>query len=183
MERYIAFLRGVNVGGNNKISMPVLKETFEENGFLNVRTYINSGNIIFSSDIQNKSKLTKQCETIIVDKFNTYISVLVLSPNELSDILSNAPDWWDSGDQERYNSIIFVIPPTTADEVYAVIGEAKPDYEQVEIYKNVIFWSFKRNYRSKTQWGKTGNTSFKNKITVRNANTARKLLKLAEKSE
>lgn len=183
MEKYIALLRGVNVSGKNKISMPALKLAFEENGFLNVRTYINSGNVIFSSDIQNRSEITNQCETIIVDKFNAHIPVLVLSPNELSDILENAPDWWDTEDKEIYDNTIFVIPPTTAGEVYDVIGEAKPEYEQVENYQNVIFWSFTRKYYSKTQWIKTASTSINNKVTIRNANTTRKLLELAEKSE
>lgn len=50
MGKYIASLRGINVGGKNKVSMPALKELFEQNGFDNVITYINSGNIIFSCD-------------------------------------------------------------------------------------------------------------------------------------
>lgn len=50
MGKYIASLHGINAGGKNKVSMPALKELFEQNGFDNVITYINSGNIIFSCD-------------------------------------------------------------------------------------------------------------------------------------
>ena len=50
MKRYIAFLRGINISGKNKIPMAELKACFEELGFLEVRTYLNSGNVIFSSD-------------------------------------------------------------------------------------------------------------------------------------
>ncbi len=75
MEKYIALLRGVNVGGKNKISMPELKLAFEEIGFLDVITYINSGNIIFSSNTQDKSKLIRKSESIIEDKFKLSIPV------------------------------------------------------------------------------------------------------------
>ena len=54
MEKHIALLRGINIGGKNKISIPLLKVAFEEIGFLDVITYINSGNVIFSSNIQDK---------------------------------------------------------------------------------------------------------------------------------
>jgi uncharacterized protein (DUF1697 family) len=54
MEKYIALLRGVNVGGKNKISMSELKTAFEEGGFADIRTYINSGNVIFSCDITSE---------------------------------------------------------------------------------------------------------------------------------
>ena len=178
MERYIALLRGVNVSGKNKISMSDLKSAFEEHGFQNVRTYINSGNVIFSSELQNRSEITNQCETIIADTFNARIPVLVLPPNELSDILAHAPDWWDTEDKDIYNNMIFVIPPTSVEEVYGAIGEAKPEYEQVGHYKNAIFWSFTRKHYSKTQWIKTASTSVNDKVTIRNANTVKKLLEL-----
>jgi uncharacterized protein (DUF1697 family) len=56
LEKYVAFLRGINVSGKNKISMALLKVAFEDIGFLNVKTYINSGNVIFSSNISDKNK-------------------------------------------------------------------------------------------------------------------------------
>ena len=54
MKKYIALLRGINISGKNKVSMPLLKVAFEELGFLNVSTYINSGNVLFSSDKEVK---------------------------------------------------------------------------------------------------------------------------------
>ena len=58
MKRYIAFLRGINISGKNKISMAELKKNFEELGFEEVKTYLNSGNVIFLSDDENIGKLT-----------------------------------------------------------------------------------------------------------------------------
>lgn len=59
MGNYIALLRGINVGGKNKIAMPELKKMFEEIGYQNVVTYINSGNIVFSSNIDMEEAIKK----------------------------------------------------------------------------------------------------------------------------
>lgn len=65
MGNYIALLRGINVGGKNKIAMPELKKMFEEMGYQNVVTYINSGNIVFSSNIDMEEAIKKNCELAI----------------------------------------------------------------------------------------------------------------------
>lgn len=67
MKRYIAFLRGVNISGKNKVPMAELKKGFEELGFRKVKTYLNSGNVIFSSDEDNIGSLTSWIETMIKD--------------------------------------------------------------------------------------------------------------------
>lgn len=59
MQKYIALLRGINVGGKNKISMPELKKMFEDCGYKDVITYINSGNVIFSCDSEDKEEIKK----------------------------------------------------------------------------------------------------------------------------
>ncbi|WP_024622314.1 DUF1697 domain-containing protein [Metaclostridioides mangenotii] len=181
MEKYIALLRGVNVGGKNKISMPELKLAFEEIGFLDVITYINSGNVIFSSNTQDKSELIRKSESIIEDKFKLSIPVTVISAKELSDILKNAPVWWNTEDKEIYDNAIFVIPPTSVEEVFAVVGNAKPEYEKVDNYGNVIFWSASLKTFNKTRWSKTASSSVNKNVTIRNANTTKKLLELTEK--
>ena len=181
LERYIALLRGVNVGGKNKISMPALKIAFEEIGFSDVVTYINSGNVIFSSDIKNQSELRRICESAIANTFKLNIPVAVVSAKDLSDALKNAPDWWNTGNKEVYDNAIFVISPISAEEVFAEIGDAKPEYEKVSSYGNVIFWSASLNTFSKTRWSKIAGSSVNNNVTIRNANTAKKLLELAEK--
>lgn len=181
MEKYIALLRGVNVGGKNKISMPKLKMAFEEIGYLDVVTYINSGNVVFSSNIQDKSELIRKSEAIIEDTFNVSIPLTVLSVKELSDIVKNAPVWWNTDDKEVYDNAIFIIPPTSTEEVFTEVGDAKPEYEKIESYGNVIFWSAALKTFNKTRWAKIAGSSVNNKVTIRNANTVKKLLELAEK--
>ncbi len=75
MEKYLALLRGVNVGGNNKVPMPLLKNAFEDVGFSQVSTYINSGNIIFSSEEKDIVALQQKCRNVILDVFGLDIAV------------------------------------------------------------------------------------------------------------
>ncbi|MHC5215307.1 DUF1697 domain-containing protein [Enterococcus sp. LJL128] len=180
MERYIALLRGINVGGKNKISMPLLKAAFEKIGFLDVVTYINSGNIVFSSDIQDKSDLIRKCEATIVDEFALNIPVTVVSAKDLATTLSNAPEWWNI-EKESIHYAIFVISPVTVEEVFAEVGEVKPEYEQISHHGNVIFWSAPRKTFNKARWSKIASSSVNNSVTIRNANTVNKLLQLTSK--
>ena len=79
MVKYIALLRGINVSGRNKIAMPQLRAAFEQKGFTKVMTYINSGNVLFSSDIQEKKRLIDICEALILEHFDLNISVAIVA--------------------------------------------------------------------------------------------------------
>jgi uncharacterized protein (DUF1697 family) len=181
LEKYIALLRGINIGGKNKISMPELKLAFEEIGFLDVITYINSGNVIFSSNTQDKNEMIRKSVSIIKDKFKISIPVTIISAKELSDVLKHAPEWWNTDNKEIYDNAIFVISPTTTDEVFAAVGDANPEYEKVGSHGNVIFWSASLKTFNKARWSKIAGSSVNNNVTIRTANTTRKLLELAEK--
>ena len=87
MKRYIAFLRGVNISGKNKVPMAELKKDFEKLDFGEVKTYLNSGNVIFSSDENNTEKIAKQIERMIKNQFDLDIPVFVISSEALADIL------------------------------------------------------------------------------------------------
>jgi len=177
MTKYIALLRGINVGGNNKIDMKELKAGFESSGFANVVTYINSGNIIFNSELDEATVKTT-CETLIADAFNLDIPVCVISAVELREAVSHAPDWWGSDPESKHNAIFIISPMTTA-EVLAQIGKIKPEYEKIDHHGKVIFWSAPMATFSRTRLTKiVQSKAAYNAITVRNANTTLKLAEL-----
>lgn len=140
MKKYIALLRGVNVGGKNRIVMKELKKLFEDNGFQDVSTYLNSGNIIFSTAATEIEGLKSRCENMIFVKFGLEILVAVISAEAAYEALSNAPDWWGQDEESKHNAM-FVIPPATVEKVFNEVGEIKPEYEKVGYYNAVIFWS------------------------------------------
>jgi len=92
MKRHIAFLRGKNVGGNNIIKMADLKTCFEEMGFTNVVTYIQSGNVLFDSNENDQFKLKQQIEKALSERFGYSSKVVLLSQQALIQIINVTPE-------------------------------------------------------------------------------------------
>lgn len=181
MKRYIAFLRGINISGKNKISMAELKKDFEKLSFKEVKTYLNSGNVIFSTEENDTKKLTKQIEEMINVQFDLDIPVLILSKDALEEILRNAPEWWGTDNKEIYDNIIFIIPPATFTEDFSEIGEPRKGLEKIKNYKNAVYWSFSRkDYQKTNWWSRTASASISNKLTIRTANTIRKIVRMID---
>lgn len=76
---------------------------------------------------------------MIKEHFHLDIPVFVISKIEHEDILNHAPEWWDDGNKEIYNNLIFIIPPESFCRIYKEIGEPKKELEKIESYKEVIF--------------------------------------------
>ena len=179
--KYIALLRGINISGKNKIAMSELKKEFTNLEYKKVTTYLNSGNVVFESDIDDKNIIKNTIQSMIKDKFNFDIPTYVMTSQELEELINHCPDWWGKDNKEIYNNIIFIIPPTTYNEVVNVIGSPN-EYEKIQEYKNNIFWSFDlKNYRKSNWWNKTASTNISDKITIRTANTMKKVLEICKK--
>src|SRR5699024_10341112 len=104
---YIALLRGINVGGKNKIDMKMLKQTFEQIGMINVVTYINTGNIIFSNSDLSKRELIQILEEAIHGDFGLSIKVIVRSIIDIGTIIKAIPDSWKN-DKEMKSDVMFL---------------------------------------------------------------------------
>ena len=179
--KYIVLLRGINISGKNKIVMSELKKEFDNLGYQEITTYLNSGNVIFETNSEDKNAIKNNIQLMIKDKFNFDIPTYVMTSQELKELLNHSPEWWGKDDKEIYDNIIFIIPPTTYNEVFNTIGSPN-EYEKIQEYKNNIFWSFDlKNYRKSNWWSKTANTDISDKITIRTANTMRKILEICNK--
>src|SRR5881296_3765410 len=91
MIRYVAFLRGINVGGKKLIKMEDLRRMFESLGFKNVKTFIQSGNVIFDAPETNRQTLTRKIEKQLVKAFGHEVTVAMQTVDELKDILRRNP--------------------------------------------------------------------------------------------
>ena len=89
--KYVAFLRGINVGGKNKIQMESLREVCASIGFENVKTYINSGNLIFETSKTDDKKLAERIENAIEKESGLQIKTIVRSIEEIEEIVKNNP--------------------------------------------------------------------------------------------
>lgn len=90
MQTYLALLRGVNVGASNRIKMAELRRAMESGGFLNVETYIQSGNVLFDSD-QDEQTLTTRLESLLQASFGYSGAVVLRTKNELAHLIRNLP--------------------------------------------------------------------------------------------
>ena len=95
MKRYIALLRGINISGINKVPMAELRKCFETLDFMEVKTCLNSGNVIFSCKDTDAAELVNRIERMIQHQFSLNIPVFFIPQEELADILRHAPDWWN----------------------------------------------------------------------------------------
>ncbi len=89
--KYVALLRGINVGGKNKVKMETLREICASIGFENVKTYINSGNVIFETRKTDDLKLAEKIEKAIEKEFGLQIKVMVRRIEEIENIVKNNP--------------------------------------------------------------------------------------------
>lgn len=175
MKKYVAFLRGINISGKNKINMSELKAELEVLGFSEVSTYLNSGNVFFASETEEAKTII---EKMIAEKFGLVIPVYVIEMSELKEILLNSPGWWDSGDKDKYDNLIFILSSDTPEDICAYVGETTDGLERIQIYKNVIFWTFDRKaYNKCNWWKKTASAGIADKLTIRTANTVKKICK------
>ena len=166
MKRYIALFRGINISGKNTIPMTELQKGFVELGFREVKTYLNSGNVIFSSETDDIRSLVMQVETMIKNQFDLDIPVFIISKEEMGNILDHAPHRWDDKNKEIYDNLIFMPPPTTFKEVFGEIGEPKEELEKIMNYKNVVFWSFNRKHYQKTNWWRGTASTIRNIVKI-----------------
>ena len=179
--RYLALLRGINVGGNTLIRMPQLKECFENLGFEDVSTYIQSGNVIFSSDETDKMKLSKKIETAITESFTHNVRVVIFSHDEWKAVVENAPQQWGQDESYKYNLLV-LLPPMTATKALEENGEIKPAIEFAEAGEGVIYQGMSWKDYGKTTYGRIAGKPIYKQMTIRNYNTATKLLKKMEEA-
>ncbi len=177
--KYIALLRGINISGKNKIAMNELKNALKRFNYENIKTHLNSGNIIFESDTFDKSLIITNIRSLIAEQFHLDLPIYVLTASELENIIDHHPVWWGTCNKEIYDNIIFPISPTTSSEVIKIVGEPKIHIDQIAEYNNIIFWSYDiNNYRKSNWWIKTANKAICNQITIRTANTMKKILEI-----
>lgn len=174
--KYVALLRGVNVGGKNTVKMSELKKTFEKSGFFNVSTYINSGNVMFESEVEDVKKLTKKIDSLLQKKF-TVIKTVVLSKKELKAVLVSIPNSWKAEELRKY--IAFVKSPFKPEDV---INEAqlKVGVDTIEKGPGVVYMSTKLAGITKSGFPKLITKPVYKNITLRNFTTVQKLLSYME---
>ena len=175
---FVALLRGVNVGGNNMISMRELKESFETLGFDDVTTYINSGNIVFKTREKDARKLEKKIEQMLSRDYQLNSKVVLRSVDELEKLVKSLPSSWS--DSSRKYNVIFLRHTIDSEDILAEMP-IKKDIEEVLYRPGTLLWSAQATKLNETSMVKLSTRKIFQDMTVRNLNTTKKLLDLMKK--
>lgn len=180
MTDYIILLRGINVGGKNKVAMASLKKCLEELGFSDVSTYIASGNVIIKSD-KPAAKIRAQIEKALPENFkldSELVKVLVLTRKQFQAVIDNKPK--DFGEQpEKYHSDVIFLMDITPKEALPVFAP-REGVDHIWPGDGVIYSQRLSAQRTKSRLGKIVGTPPYKSMTIRSWNTTTKLLKLLE---
>jgi len=172
MKTYVALLRGINVGGHKKILMADLRLLLESIGFQNAQTYIQSGNVVFSSE--NNTNLGQKISKAIEGKYGFEVPVLVITPSEIDAVLKGCP-FLEEKKQKSYFTLLFDIPKKDLIELVQSMSDLKEEFT----ITNKCIYFYSENY-GRTKFN---NNFFERKLkviaTARNYRTMVKLMELA----
>ncbi len=176
---YVALLRGINVGGKNLIKMADLSACFESNGFEDVRTYIQSGNVLFRSDVGNVSKLTSDIGEMLSSRFGYTATLVLRSQRQMRAVVENAPSGFGTGpDVYRYD-VIFLMPPLTAGQALDKLT-LKEGVDVAHAGRGVLYFSRLTERATQSRLSKIVSSPIYPRLTIRNWNTTTKLLALMD---
>ena len=172
----VAFLRGVNVGGKGIVSMAAIKEALVALGLSDVRTYINSGNVIFSTRASDVQRLTARIEKALEQHTGMAIKVLVMDHKSLKKVVEAIPrDWVDDKTMRTY---VLLLWKELDDRGILDRLATKAGIDELRYTPGAVVWRVDRENVSKSQMNRIVGTPLYKKITIRSANTMRKLNEL-----
>jgi uncharacterized protein (DUF1697 family) len=179
MMKYVALLRGINVGGNNLIRMTDLKACFEALGLEGVRTYIQSGNVLFSADESDQARLTSRVEEALSKAFNYQSRVVIRSHKQLKEIVARAPKGFGSDPATYSYHVLFLKEPMTAAKAMKSVS-TKESVDQVFAGKGVLYFSILISKATQSHISRLAGMPVYQSMTIRNWNTTTKLLNMIE---
>lgn len=176
---YVALLRGINVGGRNPIKMAALKTCVESMGYREVATYIQSGNVLFESDVKNRKDLTDHFERCLSAQFRYSSCVVVVSHDELKRAVQQAPKGFGRNPAAFRYDVIFLKPPLTASQAIREIP-VKEGVDTANAGKSVLYFSKLIKKASQSRLSRITQLPIYQHMTIRNWNTTTQLLALME---
>ena len=175
VSRYVALLRGINVGGNNLIKMVALKACFEKHGFENVTTFIQSGNVVFDAAAGRQADLVLQIEELLGATFNYAASVVLRSHKQLRDIVERAPAGFGKQPAKYRYDVIFLKEPLKASVALESVL-TREGVDEAHAGTGVLYFSRLTSRASQSRLSQIVSSPIYKRLTIRNWNTTTKLL-------
>ncbi len=169
--KYIALLRGINVGGNRKVEMRRLKALFESLGCNNVSTYINSGNIFFEMRKDSLQNIRQFIETKLNNEFGFEIPTLIKATGDMAKIAASIPEEWQNNATWK-TDVAYLFPEIDSKESLGLLPVTR-EYIDIRYVKGAICWNLDKKDYNKSHLNKIVAHQLYQYMTVRNVNTAR----------
>lgn len=183
MTTCLLLLRGINLGKQNKVSMPILKEQLENLGLEEVASYINTGNLFFQSTMPQE-KLEAEIADLLGSHYDFAIPFVLLPASAILRDVAQLPAWWQDETAYRRDAL-FYLPPVTKEAVADVLATwSVTDGEVYHLGETALFWltPTKEGYSKTVHAKKIMANPFNQMVTLRNANTTMKLIDLLRES-
>ncbi len=179
--RFLALLRGLNVGGQNVIGKDDLIRCFEDLGFQSVRTYIQSGNVLFRTAETRVRALARAIETRLSERLSNPVQAVVFTRARYRAAVAAAPEAWGRNDDRKHNAL-FTLRGITPRRVITQLPVPREDIETLATGPGVIFWSISKPHQTRTTWMKLAAAPVYQRVTVRNHRTVLRLRELLDES-
>jgi uncharacterized protein (DUF1697 family) len=180
MPSSVALLRGINVGGKNLIGMPALAECFRDAGYEDVRTYLQSGNVLFTAHPENGAELEDALERMLRQRFDVSILTVVRSRDEFAETIASAPR--DHGSKELRSEVFFLKHPLTAEEVLARMPGLREGVDSVAPGPGALYFSRVAALASKTRITRLMSMPIFQQMTVRSWGTTTRIFQMLDES-
>ena len=177
-RRFLALLRGINVGGKNIIPKDNLRECFEDLGCVNVRTYIQSGNILFRSDVRRVDDLTRMVKAGLSQRFAYDAQAVVIPERKYRSMVNAAPEHWGLNEDQKHNALFTLAGTSSARVLEALNRPLRSGFEAVTVAPGVLFWSVSKQKFGMSTIATLAALPIYQRLTVRNHNTVLRLLEL-----
>jgi uncharacterized protein (DUF1697 family) len=177
-KRYVALLRGINVGGKNKVPMAELRDAFESHGFTAVRTYIQSGNVVFATDAPAKT-LEAVIEKLLHEHFGMSLLVVVRSHQQFRSIVDKAPSGFGDHPQTYHSDVIFLRAPLTAKQAMRPV-EVRDGVDEAWTGTGVLYFARLSARRTQSRMSKIVGTPEYAQMTIRSWASVIKILALLD---
>jgi uncharacterized protein (DUF1697 family) len=174
----VALLRGINVGGKNLVPMKDLRQAFEDAGYKDVSTYIQSGNVLFSATGTTKA-LEGKIEKALEQRFGYPLVVVVVTHAELSKIVKESPKGFGKQPDTFHSDVVFLKAPLTSATAMKVV-QLRDEVDEAWPGKGVVYFARLSSRRTKSKMGKIVGTPEYKQMTIRNWSTTTKLLALLD---
>ena len=175
MKTYITLLRGVNVGGHKKVPMAQLRTLLAKSGLKNIKTYIQSGNVIFQSSIKDSKKLEHNIQKSILDHFGFEVFVIVKTRLHLKAIFNTCP----FSEEKKKDSYFAILSDTPNKDLIIEVSKKTYENEAYKIIDDCLYFYCANGYRE----AKFNLNFFERKLcvnaTARNYKTMVKLLSMS----